>query len=324
VVHGSHVACFPGCLMLRTDNQASRGNIMVKSLIRVSGVVVAVVAACTVAGSASVSAQAQRRAQPAHEFWLVITPGESFSEAARNAALTSGGGQVTATIEEMLKKVEAGQAVYVPQGTRDSVTSVRATIAQLKSALSASGSLYSRRVQVRHAAAMSHIMLDPPISGNGCGTINKGGVKVDPTWCNLKLAIDGDDCDPVCEDVDNLRANVTTNPGALVSSSPYTVTNVVSTGYSSVFTDVHINWNTLCYSNGQECGHGTTGNINPNSSDVMNPTSDSGMWTYRISHSYYLWALFIPNGGSYSSAALTGTATCEAESQGNQCFYPTG
>ena len=57
----------------------------------------------------------------------------------------------------------------------------------------------------------------------------------------------------------------------------------------------------------------------------MNPDSPGvSLWGDKISHTYYMCALFIPNGQNYADSGLTGTATCEAQSQGNQCFYPTG
>jgi hypothetical protein len=278
-------------------------------------------------GSVPVQAQAQHRVQPAHEFWLVIRPGESFAEAVRVAALTPGGGRVATAISEMLKQVEAGQVVYVPQGTRRGITSVPATVAELRTALSAARSLDARHVEAQRAVAALPIAPDtlPPIRGNGCNPVKQGGVTVDTTWCDLPLELEAEACDPEgCEGVDRLNASVQTNPGADGSSSPYTVSNTVTTGYPPVFTDVHINWNTLCYSNGQECGHGTTGNVTLPDSDRMSPTSDVPVWGDKISHSYYLWALLIPNGQNYADDALTGTATCESESQGNQCFYPTG
>lgn len=296
-----------------------------KRFISMSGVAAAVVVACctvTASGSVPVQAQAQHRVGLAHEFWLVTRPGESFAEAARVAALAPGGSRVATVIGEMLKQVEAGQVVYVPQGTRRGVTSAPATVPELETALSAARSLNAQRPVTGSPIAPGTL---PPVRGNGCNPVKQGGVTVDTTWCDLPLELEGVACDSEgCEGVDRLNATVQTNPGAIGSSSPYQVSNTVTTGYPSVFTDVYINWNTLCYSNGQECGHGTTGNLTLPRSATMFPTSNDPMWGDRISHSYYLWALFLPNGQQYADDALTGTATCEAESQGNQCFYPTG
>ena len=205
----------------------------------------------------------------------------------------------------------------IPVRTRHGVINMRATVPQLEAALSASRSLNARP----SGSAPTGIATG---AGSECYPVSYQGSTWYAGWCDLEVYLDATSCDPMgCEDADRLTASINTNPGAFSSYSPYKILNVVAPGYSSVFTDVHINWNTLCYASLRECGHGTTGNVPPSSSGKMYPTSDVDLHGDEITHLYYLWALFIPNGSNYSSHAQTGTATCKPASSGsNQCLYP--
>jgi hypothetical protein len=271
---------------------------------------------------ASASPQPQHSARSPHGFWFVITPGESFADAVQQTARVSGG-QVMATIGEMLKQARSGQAIYIPQGTRRTVISVRATVPELRALLSEVRSLDIRPAAVTGTHVSSRTAPDYSVRGAGCNPVIRNHFTVDATWCDLPLELDGGTCDPECHTVDRLKARVTTNPGATVSTAPYTLTNVVSTGYPTVFAAASINWTTLCYRGKDPCDSGGTGNISLNSSGTMRPTSNVGLWGDTITHQYVLKALFIPNGLKYSDGALTGSALCESKSEGNQCFYPT-
>lgn len=299
-----------------------------RRLIRVAGTAVAVlVMASALTASSSVSAQTRRVPRSAPSFSVVITSGESFADAVRRAARAPGGGQVALTIEAMLRRVEAGQVAHVPEGTRRGVISVRATVAELRAALSAARSLGARSVSRAAAgiAARAVPLSVPPVAGTGCFSVSYNGKSWFSTWCDLQLYLDDTVCGEFgCEQVDRLTATMKTNPGALTSAVSFTASNMVTPGFSSVYTDVHINWNTLCYSSKVECGHGSTGNFNPSGSGRMSPTSDVALYGDEITHSFYLWALFIPNGQEYASDASTGTATCKPASSGsNQCLYPS-
>jgi hypothetical protein len=107
--------------------------------LRASGAVAVllVVAAFTQAGPA----HAQWSVDSSRGFWVVMTSGESFTDAVRQSARTSGGGQVMATLEKMIRRVEAGHAVYVPQSSPDGVVNLAATVSQLQAALSAARSV---------------------------------------------------------------------------------------------------------------------------------------------------------------------------------------
>jgi hypothetical protein len=234
---------------------------------------------------------------------------------------------VAATIELMLQRVEAGHAVRVPEETRGGVISVRATVAELRAALSAARSLGARSAGQADAGTASRAvpLSVPPVAGTGCFPISYNGQTWFSTWCNLQLHFDDTVCGEFgCEDVDRLTATLTTNPGALKSSVSYKMLNVVAQGQSSVYTDIHINWNTLCYSSKIECGHNTVAGIPPSGSGSFSPDSNTPLYGDEITHSFYLWVLFIPNGQEYASDASTGTATCKTAGSGsNACLYPT-
>src|SRR5215472_14624623 len=104
-----------------------------RRLLRVS-VVVAVVLVVSALTSAAVPAHSAGR--DVRGFWYVTVPGESFAGAARHAVGASGS-QVAATVREMIRRVEAGKSVLVPEGTRDGVHLVRATVPELRAALAA-------------------------------------------------------------------------------------------------------------------------------------------------------------------------------------------
>jgi hypothetical protein len=160
--------------------------------------------------------------------------------------------------------------------------------------------------------------------GTACYSTTYEGETWFTAWCDLDLELDGVDCDPTCETVDRLEADLKTNPGALSSRTSYGIANVVTTGFSSVFTDIYLTWNTLCYRTQNECGNGKTGNLAPPHSGSMTPTSYVPLYGDTISHAYFMYALFIPNGSEYSDHAATGKATCMPSGSGsNACLYPS-
>src|SRR5262249_25818365 len=103
----------------------------------------AVAAVLLVAAMTSAAAPAPSSARGTHHFWYAISPGESFTTAVRHAAGASGG-QVAATVKDMIQRVEAGKRVLVPEGTRAGVRMVPATVAGLRAALAASRAAHSR------------------------------------------------------------------------------------------------------------------------------------------------------------------------------------
>jgi hypothetical protein len=72
-------------------------------------------------------------------FWYTITSGDSFTQAAHQAAQNSGA--VVPAIEQMMQQVKSGKTVTVPEGTRNGVTNARATESSLQAALNSARSV---------------------------------------------------------------------------------------------------------------------------------------------------------------------------------------
>src|SRR6266568_3999034 len=100
-----------------------------RRLLRVSAVVAVLLVVPTLTSAAAVPAHSGTRG--ARGFWYVIVPGESFAGAVRHTADASGG-QVAATVRAMIRRVEAGKSVRVPEGTRGGVHLVSATVPELR------------------------------------------------------------------------------------------------------------------------------------------------------------------------------------------------
>lgn len=232
------------------------------------------------------------------------------------------------TIDAMTRRAEAGYAVYVPQGTKHSVISVRASVPALRAASSAARRS-ARSIRTTEAAIVSSVvpLSGPdsfPVGGSGCKGFEYLHNPYFAAWCNIPFALNGDYCTPEgCTIVNELRAKVTANPGSVTSSMSYTSQLFREIPGDTVFAAIHFEWWTLCYSNGQICGNGNTKNFYGNSSGTF--TASSPGWQLhgnRMTLAFTYWALFIPNGSYYSSSAKTATATCLPESAGNQCLYP--
>ena len=88
-----------------------------RRLWRVSGVV----AVLAVSALTSAAAPARSAAPGASGFWAVTVPGESFTDSAVQAA-GAPGSHVAATIRGMIRAVEAGKTVLVPEGTGQACT----------------------------------------------------------------------------------------------------------------------------------------------------------------------------------------------------------
>lgn len=296
-----------------------------KSKVTITAVVAVLLMASAL--TAAASAGVRRGVHSERGFWMVVTPGESFVTAAGQAALARGGSQVAPTIHEMLNRTETGRAVDVPKGTRRRVTNVRATVAELKAALAGVRSLRARRSDPAAARSASRAISPTwEVRGYACNTVDYDNQTWFATWCNLPLELDGVHCDPGCEVVDDLHWQGSTDPATGTSRVGYAITNTVEPGYSSVFTDIMINWNVRCYRNQLECGHADTGPYNPPKDGLLFPKVDSGIDLHndKVAHLYFLVALFIPNGQNYSDDAITGTAWCEPASSGsNRCLYPS-
>jgi hypothetical protein len=163
----------------------------------VSGVV-AVLAASALT---SVAAPARSAAPGASGFWAVTVPGESFTDSAVQAAGVPGS-HVAATISGMIRAVEAGKTVLVPEGTSQGVHLVPATVSGLQAAHAAVG-LASSRPGTGAAGELSGLsrVVEPrnphtfKILGNGCHPVTWRGARSWASWCSIPFEIDGGFCD---------------------------------------------------------------------------------------------------------------------------------
>jgi hypothetical protein len=304
------------------------GGFVVIRLMRVATVAAGLLAVSALISGASAQVQQTSSTHPSLGFWAVATPGESFSQVAQNAAGGASRGQVSATIEAMIKRAEAGRPVYVPQGTGRSVVSVRASVPGLRAALSAVRRS-DRSLLASGAVAVSGslVLSGPdsfPVGGSGCGGIEYDHNPYFGAWCEMPFALNGDYCGADgCTIVNELRAEITANPGSVTSSISYTSQLFRLIEGDTVFAAIHFQWWTLCYSNGQIRGNENTENFYGNSSDTfLTDAPGYELHGNKMTLAFTYTALFIPNGSNYLSSAKTATATCVPASDGNGCLYP--
>jgi len=291
-----------------------------RRLLRVSGVgaVLLVVSALT-----SAAVPAHSAPQGARGFWVVTAPGESFIDAARHA-VGAPGSQVAATVRGMISRVKAGKSVLVPEGTRRDVRLVPATVPELRAALAAGPPAGSG--PGAGAAVRLTLIPDPhdyPIRGQGCHPVTWRGQRFWASWCKMPFALNGEFCDPNgCTITDKLRTRLLVDPGTKTSRVSRTSTYTYQAGHPR-FTNIHIEWWTLCFKSEQECGTGNTKAFFGNSSGTFNVTSSRDLHNSRIRHAFTLWAFFTPNGMWANDNAKTWKGICKPRSSGsNQCLYP--
>jgi hypothetical protein len=254
------------------------------------------------------------KAASSHGFWVVITPGESFGEAARTS-----GGAVAATVRGMVRRAEAGKTVLVPEGTRHGVHNVRASVSELRAALSEARSL-GHRANVRTAGVIPRTSPNEyPIRGEGCNQLGNGFA----SWCNMRFELDGAFCAPGgCETTDTLRAKVTVDPATKTSRVSYNSTYAYQP-HDPNFSNIHFEWWVLCYRGEDDCGSDNTSDFFGNSSGTFFPTSTKDLHGDTVTHALTLRALFAPNGSYYADNAKTAGAFCDPvpPEPSNQCLY---
>ncbi len=269
----------------------------------------------------SAAVPAQSASREVHGFWYVITPGESFAGAVRHATGASGG-QVTATVQDMIRRVEAGRTVMVPEGTRDGVHLVPATVPELRAALAAARSVGSG--SGRSAARLARIP-DPhdfPIRGQGCNPVTWRGNRYWASWCKMPFELDGGVCDPSCHNTDVLKARLLVDPGTTTSRASRSGSYTYQSG-NPRFSNIHFEWWTFCFNSEQECGTGNTPNFFGNSSGTFNMTSSKDLHNSRIRHAFVFWAYFVPNNQWTPDEAKTWKGICKpSDANSNQCLYP--
>jgi hypothetical protein len=171
-------------------------------------------------------------------FWVVAAPGQSFTAMARDAVASPGRQPVIATLDAMLARTAQGHAVYVPEGTGQSITSVAATSAQLRAALSAA---------LPAAAMPAAEPEDFPPNGFGCNMASDHYA----SWCG-KYILRGVYCDAEgCTTEDEITVKITVDPGVTTSRVVYK--SLYSPDHNH-FTEIHFEWWTLCYHSTEVCG----------------------------------------------------------------------
>jgi hypothetical protein len=296
-----------------------------RKLWRVSGVV----AVLAVSALTSAAAPARSAAPGASGFWAVTVPGESFTDSAVQAA-GAPGSHVAATIRGMIRAVEAGKTVLVPEGTGQGVHLVPASVSGLQAAHAAVG-LASSRPGTGGAGELSRLSraVDPtdphtfPILGNGCHPVTWRGTRYWASWCKMPFQIDGEFCDVNgCTITDVLKTRLLVDPGTRTSRVSRTSTYRYQAGHRR-FIEIHIEWWTLCFKNELECGTNNTAKFLGNSSSTFTVSSTRDLHNSRIRHGFTLWAFFTPIGMWRPSSAKTWKGICKPRSSGsNQCLYP--
>jgi len=288
-----------------------------RRLLRVSAVVAVLLVVPTLTSAAAVPAHSGTRG--ARGFWYVIVPGESFAGAVRHAS----GGQVAATVRAMIRRVEAGKSVRVPEGTRGGVHLVSATVPELRSALAAARSAGSRRGT---GAAGGLLRIPDPhtfkIRGNGCNPVTWRGNTYWASWCKMPFELVGGVCDPSCHNTDILRQQLLVDPGTSASR----VQRKGSYSYQPhepLFSEIHFEWWTFCFDSEEVCGNANTPNFFGNSSKTYTVTSSKDLHNRRIRHAFELWAFWDPTGQWVNDDAKTWKGICKPrDANSNQCLYP--
>ena len=277
---------------------------------RVLGVIAVVFA---MAGLTGAAAPAHSAPSAPDGFWAVTTTGQSFADSASRVTGPSAS-QVAPTINAMISRVEAGHTVLVPEGNGGDVRLASATVPELRAALAAIGP--SRLLQIPPPN-------DYPIRGKGCNPVTWNRQRWWASWCQMPFQIDGEFCDPEgCTVTDVLKTRLLVDPGAKVSRVSRTSTYSYQAGQRH-FTNIHIEWWTLCFKNGVECGTANTTDFDGNSSGTFNPTSSRTLRNSRIRHAFTLWAFFVPDSMWQPDNAKTWLGYCKpASAHSNQCLYP--
>jgi hypothetical protein len=259
----------------------------------------------TVAGSgASARTNTWLSTPPTLGFWVVAAPGQSFTAMVRDAAASPRHQPVIATIDAMLARTAQGYAVYVPEGTGQSITSVAATSAELRAALSAA---------LPAAAMPSTEPKDFLPNGFGCNMTSKHYA----SWCG-KYILRGEYCDPDgCTIEDQITTKITVDPGVQISRVVYK--SLYSPNHHH-FIQIHFEWWTLCYHSAEICGTANTPSFAGTSHGRFLTTSSVDLYGDRLAHAFELWAFFEPTGKWVGNPGRTGTATC-AEKPDRACVY---
>lgn len=262
-----------------------------------------VAAATPASAQANASGNARSRC-----FWLVMTPGESFTQAASQAARTSGG-QVAPTLREMTLRLEAGNGVYIPEGTGSGITLIRASAADLAQAQAAVAQV---RTNGEYGSSASPALTpeEYPVRGAACDN--------NYAWCNLVLQVAADYCEETCTLEDEITARLKVNPGANEVST-VSFTSIYSPNNGD-FEDIHFDWYTMVFAGQGVCGSDSTETYSPNGSAEFFALCNTQSYNSRLSHAFTLWAYLIPTASYVPDHAKTGICIGRAAPDAN-CVY---
>ena len=227
------------------------------------------------------------------------------------------------TIKGMIKRVKKGHTVLIPEGTRQGVHFVPATVAKLQAALAAAGAT-TAQPGAEVAGRLSAPGPDPhefPIRGQGCHQVTWRKERYWAAWCKMPFEIVGEYCDiDGCKKTDTLKTRLKVNPGAKESRVSWSSTYTYQAHHRN-FKHIHIEWWVLCFKDEKECGTGNTKELYGNSSGTFTPTSNRLLRNSRIRHAFILWAYFQPDGHWHSDEAKTWKGICKPKPS-RQCLYP--
>jgi hypothetical protein len=264
-------------------------------------VALALAAGTAAAAPASAHASPAAAGGNAGSFWITMTPGETFAQAAAIAARKSPG-RVDAALRGMLRSEEAGRIVRIPQGRGGRVVNAPASRADLAGALAAA-----------EGASPESTPSGWPVRGNACGD--------NRAWCNLVLQIAADECDGnTCTLEDELTARLTVNPS--VSGANRVNWNVLYSPDHGDFAGYHFEWYVLEFASETQCGTGNTDSYSTSTSGNFTTNCNTMLYDSRNTTAVQYWAYLSPAAQYQSDQAKDGTAICQTESSGNNyCLY---
>jgi hypothetical protein len=270
------------------------------------GAVVVLLAALGPAMTASAAPGSEQASGATTGFWGSITLSESFTTMVGQIGKTSAPA-VIATLKAMLSRVEAGHAVYIPQGTSTGIASVRASSAEIKQALAAAGASEGHDSESPSIPPPNEY----PVRGEVCP-------KNDRAWCSLLLEFAVSYCDEDgCKLTDRMTVRITVDPGPKTSRASF---NAIYSPDDHNYAGFHFQWWVLCFAAQRTCGSEDTDSFDRSEHGTFTMTSTTDLYDSKIAHAITLWGFFVRNGNYYNDDAKTGTATCESKPK-NYCVY---
>ena len=284
----------------------------------------------TTGSSASAKPNVEHSDTASGKFYMAGVTGEPFTKMVASAASSKEGPRVVSVIAEMLRRVELGKRVTIPDESHGSMAKVPATASLLKSALAAARAS-SRRPGSARRGRTAVPATDPsswPIYGVGCHAGTHGYF----SWCidkyGRRFGLLGEKCQgSTCTVTDLIDiTSFTVNP----ASNGTTVVNY-NTLYSpdgGNFFDVHWQWWVLCYSSFVICGNMNALSFSWSGPGSFNPHPEPARDLHGdyVTFAFILWGEYLPTSqwiGSPNDGptpARTAKAQCAAAPD-NNCYF---